>query len=50
MSRIVFAEDAWEEYLYWQSQDKKILKKINGLLTLLRDYPVFTFFFLLQEE
>lgn len=21
--------DAWEDYLYWQSQDKKILKKIN---------------------
>lgn len=23
--------DAWEDYLYWQSQDKKILKKINQL-------------------
>lgn len=23
MSKITFAEDAWEEYLYWQSQDKK---------------------------
>ena len=27
-------EQGWEDYLYWQSQDKKILKKIN---TLLRD-------------
>lgn len=27
MSKITFAEDAWEEYLYWQSQDKKTLKK-----------------------
>ena len=32
MSRITFAEDAWSEYLYWQTQDKKTLKKINALL------------------
>ena len=32
MSKLTFAEDAWEEYLYWQSQDKKTLKKINQLL------------------
>ncbi len=32
MSKITFAEDAWEEYLCWQSQDKKTLKKINSLL------------------
>ena len=23
---------AWEDYLYWQTQDKKTLKKINKLL------------------
>lgn len=23
---------AWEEYLYWQTQDKKTLKKINRLI------------------
>lgn len=23
---------AWEDYLYWQTQDKKILKRINQLL------------------
>ena len=32
MSRITFAEVAWEEYLYWQMQDKKTLRKINALL------------------
>lgn len=32
MSKITFAEDAWDEYLYWQTQDKKTLKKINALL------------------
>lgn len=25
-------DDAWEDYLYWQKQDKKTLKKINQLL------------------
>ena len=30
MSKITFAEDAWE--VRWQSQDKKTLKKINSLL------------------
>lgn len=26
-------DKAWEEYLYWQTQDKKTLRKINRLLT-----------------
>ena len=30
--RKIWDEDAWEEYLYWQTQDKKILKRINQLL------------------
>ncbi|MDE5792414.1 MAG: Txe/YoeB family addiction module toxin [Oscillospiraceae bacterium] len=29
----VWHDEAWEEYLYWQTQDKKTLKKINRLLT-----------------
>lgn len=32
MNRITFTEKAWEEYCYWQVQDKKTLKKINLLL------------------
>ena len=28
----VWQDDAWEEYLYWQTQDKKTLNKINRLL------------------
>ena len=32
MSKFIFSERAWEEYLYWQTQDKKTLKKINRLL------------------
>lgn len=30
--RKLWHDEAWEEYLYWQVQDKKILKKINRLL------------------
>lgn len=28
----VWDDFAWEDYLYWQMQDKKTLKKINQLL------------------
>ena len=27
-----FTEDAWKDYCYWQSQDKKTLKRINSLI------------------
>ncbi len=30
--RIIFSDQAWEDYLYWQKQDKKILKRINSLI------------------
>jgi len=30
--RIVFAENAWEDYLYWQRTDQKILKRVNVLI------------------
>ena len=32
MSKIIFAEKAWEEYLYWQEIDRKTMKRINLLL------------------
>jgi toxin YoeB len=32
MRDLVFKQNAWEEYLYWQSQDKKTLRRINQLL------------------
>lgn len=32
MSNFNFTELGFEDYLYWQSQDKKTLKKINELL------------------
>lgn len=32
MSNISFTTKAWEEYCYWQAEDKKTLKRINLLL------------------
>lgn len=30
--KIVFAELAWEDYLYWQAHDVKLLARLNGLI------------------
>jgi len=30
--KLTFTDEAWNEYLYWQVKDKKILKKINTLI------------------
>jgi toxin YoeB len=28
----LWSDEAWEDYLYWQTQDKKILKRINNII------------------
>jgi toxin YoeB len=30
--RLIFSKDAWEDYLYWQANDKIILEKVNILI------------------
>ena len=30
--KLIFSENAWEDYLYWQQTDKKMLKRINKLI------------------
>jgi len=30
--KLVFSERAWEDYLYWQRTDRKILKRVNSLI------------------
>lgn len=30
--KLLWEERAWEDYCYWQSQDKKTLKRINMLI------------------
>ena len=34
MTRLLaWTNDAWADYLYWQGQDKKTIKRINKLIT-----------------
>ncbi len=28
----VFSEDAWDDYLWWQAQDRRVLRRVNTLL------------------
>ncbi len=30
--RLIFSTNAWDDYLYWQHTDKKILRRINELI------------------
>ena len=30
--KLLWDERAWEDYCYWQTQDKKTLKRINALI------------------
>lgn len=30
--RAIWFEEAWEDYVYWQAQDKKTIKRINELI------------------
>lgn len=32
MSEKIWSDDAWDDYLCWQTQDKKTLKRINQLI------------------
>jgi toxin YoeB len=37
--KLIFSENAWEEYLYWQSTDKKVVKRINTLIREIQRTP-----------
>ena len=30
--KLIFSEQAWEDYLYWQKTDKKLLERINTVI------------------
>ena len=30
--RLIFSQDAWEDYLYWQKNDRKLLNRVNLLI------------------
>ena len=37
--KLVFSEHAWEDYLYWQRTDRKILQRINTLIKEIQRAP-----------
>ena len=30
--KLIFSEQAWEDYLYWQKTDRKLLERLNTLI------------------
>jgi toxin YoeB len=37
--KVIFDDDAWEDYLYWQRTDPKVLKRINALIKEIQRNP-----------
>jgi toxin YoeB len=37
--KLIFSDNAWEDYLYWQKTDKKILRRINNLIKDIKRNP-----------
>jgi toxin YoeB len=37
--KLIFSENAWKDYLYWQRTDKKILKRVNLLIREIQRTP-----------
>ena len=35
----IFSDRAWEDYLYWQKTDKRMLKKVNELIKDIDRHP-----------
>ena len=38
--KLIFSENAWEDYLYWQKTDRKTLKRINLLIREIQRSPI----------
>ena len=37
--KLVFADEAWDDYLYWQKQDKRMVERINKLIREIQREP-----------
>jgi toxin YoeB len=37
--KLIWSEKSWDDYLYWQATDKKIVKKINSLIRDIKREP-----------
>ena len=38
-SRLIFSDQAWDDYLWWQREDRAVLKRINRLIEAARRDP-----------
>ena len=38
--KLLWTEDAWEDYCRWQKQDKKTIKRINSLIKDIQRNPI----------
>ena len=38
--KLIFSEQAWEDYLYWQKTDKKLLERINTVIKDISRSPI----------
>ena len=37
--KYIFVDESWEDYLYWQKEDRKTLKRINTLIKAIKREP-----------
>jgi toxin YoeB len=37
--KLIFADAAWEDYLFWQKQDKRMVERINRLIKETQRFP-----------
>ncbi|WP_062063863.1 Txe/YoeB family addiction module toxin [Cellvibrio sp. OA-2007] len=37
--KLIFSEQAWDDYLFWQKSDRKILERINTLIREIQRQP-----------
>ena len=37
--KLIFSENAWDDYLYWQKTDRKLLNRINAVIKDIKRQP-----------
>ncbi|WP_257284648.1 Txe/YoeB family addiction module toxin [Endozoicomonas sp. SESOKO1] len=37
--KLIFSEQAWDDYQFWQNSDKKMVKRINNLINIAKRTP-----------
>jgi toxin YoeB len=37
--KLIFSDEAWDDYLYWQKQDKRMVERINKLIPEIKRAP-----------